>query len=424
MPGPIGGETPHARATWWEERLALPVSWKPAEGHEATVLVAHVISKPDVRGSRTASSPPRPDSLPPGPRRRRMDARATTASRASRPTSGARSTAVELRRRTSTGSTRRSGASAPRTRLKLGRGFIVTAGLRYDDHSQFGERLEPARQPLLALRRRPLEGARLGRHGLPRADGRRALLPVRRKPELEARAVDLVRDRRRALPAASGRVEASLFWNDFRDLIVYDFSRVPGLQRGARPHAGRRGRLAAGGHPAVLLDIGYTYLDPVDRDTGLPLIRRPHHRGYLAASVAGLGSHGLPAADGRRGPAGQRRPDRRARREARRTCGSTASLRYQLGPVAPVRAAPEPDRPPLRGGGGYPARQAPRRGGARESKRGSDAAHHEGLHENGRRRHDGPGFGPARAEGIAAHRGLRHGRRAQQRDRRGPRGRV
>ena len=49
VPGPVGNETPRARGGFREERIALPVFFQPAADHEATLLVAHVASKPSFR---------------------------------------------------------------------------------------------------------------------------------------------------------------------------------------------------------------------------------------------------------------------------------------------------------------------------------------------------------------------------------------
>ena len=70
---------------------------------------------------------------------------------------------------------RRSGAPACRTR----RPWVpspVTAGVRFDHHSVFGDAWSPRRHDRVALPRLALEGAGLGRRRVSRADGRRALL--------------------------------------------------------------------------------------------------------------------------------------------------------------------------------------------------------------------------------------------------------
>src|SRR5688572_13020172 len=46
LPGAVGAETPHDRFGFREERLQLPVAFRPAAGHAATFLAAYVASKP------------------------------------------------------------------------------------------------------------------------------------------------------------------------------------------------------------------------------------------------------------------------------------------------------------------------------------------------------------------------------------------
>ena len=45
VPGPVGGESPRARQEDREERLQLPIQFRPARGHDASVLFARVASE-------------------------------------------------------------------------------------------------------------------------------------------------------------------------------------------------------------------------------------------------------------------------------------------------------------------------------------------------------------------------------------------
>ncbi len=49
VPGPVGAETPFARGTFREDRVALPISFEPAKGHDASFVLAHVRSRPTFR---------------------------------------------------------------------------------------------------------------------------------------------------------------------------------------------------------------------------------------------------------------------------------------------------------------------------------------------------------------------------------------
>jgi vitamin B12 transporter len=85
--------------------------------------------------------------------------------------------------------------------------------------------------------------------------------------------------------ASGGRVEASAFWSDYRDLILYDFlasknenvgrARARGVEIAARMPVS----------PRLALDAGYTLVEAEDRTTGLDLPRRPRHTAYLAATL-------------------------------------------------------------------------------------------------------------------------------------------
>ena len=87
---------------------------------------------------------------------------------------------------------------------------------------------------------------------------------------------------------AQGRVEISLFWNDLRDLIVYDFAANKnenvGRARTRGIETAWHGRLAR----ELELEAGYTYLDATDQSTGLALLRRPRHRVFLAPSLRAI----------------------------------------------------------------------------------------------------------------------------------------
>jgi outer membrane cobalamin receptor len=82
---------------------------------------------------------------------------------------------------------------------------------------------------------------------------------------------------------AGGRVEVSAFWSDFRDLIVYDFGLGQDTNVGRARSRGIETAWREDLATAVSIDVGYTYLDAVDRDTGLALIRRPRHHAFLGA---------------------------------------------------------------------------------------------------------------------------------------------
>lgn len=79
--------------------------------------------------------------------------------------------------------------------------------------------------------------------------------------------------------------EASLFRSDVKDLIRYDFATFTNVNVGRARMTGAeavvRGALSA----STWARAAYTWLDAEDRDTGLPLLRRPTHR--ASASFGG-----------------------------------------------------------------------------------------------------------------------------------------
>lgn len=86
-------------------------------------------------------------------------------------------------------------------------------------------------------------------------------------------------------------VEASLFRNDVKDLIRYDFAYQRNVNVGRARMTGVEvsARAPLGG--SLQLRAAYTWLDTEDLDTGLPLLRRPAHR----ASVTLAGDLGRGA---------------------------------------------------------------------------------------------------------------------------------
>ena len=332
-PGPVGRETPHARSPWWEERLALPVFWKPAAGHAATFLVASVISKPGYDD---------PDSFfSATARAQSIQARAgdTWTSSDNRLTGFASFERGKVDSKTNFGvdldgqHTTIWGAGLEDT-WKAPGGLTVTAGVRYDRHSQFGGALSP-RGTLSWLSSDALWKVRTsGGTGFRAPSVGELYFPFAGNPDLKPeRSTSYELGVERYLPG--GRLEASLFWNDFRDLIVYDFARFQDFNVGRARTRGIETAWRQDLAPAVAVDLGYTYLDAQDLGLGLPLLRRPHHRAFLAASVravAGLTMSPRITFVGSR-------PDSDALTGKRVQSPSYVRLdffaRYDLGPIAP-----------------------------------------------------------------------------------------
>jgi vitamin B12 transporter len=287
VPGPVGRETPRARYGVRQERLSLPVSFSPAPGHEATLLFADVFSRPhfDDPGSFFSS---------------RTDARSLQGRASDAWTSGANRLTgfVSFERgRVNDGSNFGPSLEGQHTTiwgtgvedtLKLAGGFAVTAGVRYDDHSQFGSAWSP-RATVAWLSSDNVWKVRASGGSAFRAPTVGELYyPFSGNSDLKPeRSTSYELGVERYL--AGGRIEASLFWNDFRDLIVYDFSRSSNFNVGRARTRGVEIALRQDLARTLSVDAGYTYLDALDRGTGLALIRRPRHSAFFGASWQALG---------------------------------------------------------------------------------------------------------------------------------------
>jgi vitamin B12 transporter len=333
VPGPVGRESPHARYGTRQERLSLPISFSPAPGHEAAFLFSDVISRPHFDD---------PDSFFSS----RTDARSLQGRASDTWTSGANRLTGFVsyeRGRVNDGSNFGPSLEGQHTTIwgagfedtwKFAGGITATAGLRYDDHSQFGTAWSP-RATLAWQSSNALWKMRASGGSAFRAPTVGELYyPFSGNPDLKPeRSTSYEIGVERYLPG--GRIEASLFWNDFRDLIVYDFATSLNLNVGRARTRGVEVALRQDLARTLAVDAGYTYLDAQDRGTGLALIRRPRHRAFFGASWQALERLSLAP----RAIFVGSRPDSDALTGSR--VGSPSFLRldlfarYALGPVSP-----------------------------------------------------------------------------------------
>ena len=175
-------------------------------------------------------------------------------------------------------------------RLELaGDRLVVTAGVRRDDHSAYGASTNP--RVTLAFRPAPSLKLRAAAGTAFRSPTTGELYyPFSGNPQLEPER-SASYEAGGELSLAPGLVaEATGFFTDVRDLIQYDFAAQRNVNVGRARSRGvelvLRGDLTA----ALVARASYTYLDAEDRDTGLPLLRRPRHRAAvtLGASLRGL----------------------------------------------------------------------------------------------------------------------------------------
>ena len=282
IPGPVGGETPRARGGFREERIELPVWIRPASDHEATILVAHVTSKPTFRN---------PDD-PFGFTSSDTDAR-TWQARISDTWKTSRQTLTAFASwerwtvddRSSFGTSLNNDHSTLwgggiQSALHLGDSWIATVGVRYDHHSEFGNAWSPrgTLSWLLPGGRWKVRGS-VGRAFRAPSVGE-LRFPFSGNPDLRPeRSTSYEVGVERYL--GRGRLDVSLFWNDFRDLIVFEFATSKNQNVGRARTRGFEASWRQEVSAKLDVDAGYTYLEGEDRTTGKDLLRRPRHRAFV-----------------------------------------------------------------------------------------------------------------------------------------------
>ncbi|MDQ5856794.1 MAG: TonB-dependent receptor [Acidobacteriota bacterium] len=283
LPGAVGAETPHDRFGFREERLQLPVSFRPAAGHAANFLAAYVVSKPTSTSVAFGFDT-------------ETNARTLQLSASDRWTAGPHemTALVSLERWTvedvnTFGTALDDDSSlwgaAVQDLVTLGGGWTATAGVRYDRSSDFGEAWSPranvawrsgdARWKLRASGGAAFRAPTVGELFYPFSGN--AELEPERSTSWELGAERYFAD--------SGKLEVSLFWNELENLIVFDFAtsrnesvgraRIRGVEIGWRQEVSER----------LAVDAGYTWLDTEDRGTGDELLRRPRNRAFLSATA-------------------------------------------------------------------------------------------------------------------------------------------
>ncbi|HLN80185.1 MAG TPA: TonB-dependent receptor [Thermoanaerobaculia bacterium] len=283
-PGPVGRETPRARQESREERLQLPVSFRPLEGHDATLLFARVASErtysdPDAgfdsRSNPTTWQARLSDSFHVGRHeltgftsweRWQVDDRSNFG------------VALDDDRSTLWG-------AGFQDSVALGGGAVATAGLRYDHHSDFGDAWSPrgtiawtdptARWKLRVSGGSAFRAPSVGELFYP--FGGNPNLKPERVTSWEAGVERYFAD---------GRLEVSLFWNELRNLIVFDFASSLNENVGRARTRGVEVAWRQKISKAVEVDAGYTWLEAKDRSTGADLRRRPRHRAFLSAALS------------------------------------------------------------------------------------------------------------------------------------------
>jgi len=279
LPGPVGGETPANRYFPREDRVVLPASFHPASGHSAIVTLGWVRSRPSFESPSFRSH---------------TDAQTLEGRAADTYSAGAhRVTAFAEWQRWKVEDSSNFGVNLDGERatiwsvggedsIDLTGGWLATAGLRYDNHSRFGDVWSPRASVSWRTGRWKLRAS--GGTGFRAPSVGELFYPFSGNPDLQperSTSYDLGAE----YEVAGGRAAASVFWNDFRHLIVYDFATGLNFNVGRARSRGAELSWRQTITTAASLDAGYTYLATEDRDTGLPLIRRPRHSGFLGMTL-------------------------------------------------------------------------------------------------------------------------------------------
>jgi vitamin B12 transporter len=276
-PGPVGAPST-ARGFFHEERLALPGNFALSESNHLDVLVADVRSKPAFND-------------PEGGFSSQTDAETLQTRVADTARIGAHAlTAFASWERWKVTDVSNFGTNLDGQRTTIwGAGaqdtaslgpFTLMAGARFDRHSVFGDAWSP-RGTVSWLSPDALWKVRFSGGAAFRAPTVGELFyPFSGNPDLKPeRSVSWELGAERY--TGGGRAEVSLFWNDLKDLIIYDFALQKNVNVGrARTRGvetGWRQPLTA----TLSADATYTYLDAEDLITGTALARRPRHRGAV-----------------------------------------------------------------------------------------------------------------------------------------------
>ena len=168
-------------------------------------------------------------------------------------------------------------------RLTLADGKLdVTGGIRRDDNSAFGSAVSP--RLTVSWRVLPALKLRAAGGGAFRAPTTGELYyPFSGNPDLQPERSESLEGGADWTPSTSVGVELSVFRNSVRDLIQYDFASQKNLNVGRARMTGTELAFRFTIRPGLFARASWTWLDAVDLDTGLELLRRPKNR--ASASV-------------------------------------------------------------------------------------------------------------------------------------------
>jgi vitamin B12 transporter len=158
-----------------------------------------------------------------------------------------------------------------------GERLVLTAGVRWDDHSAFGSAVSP--RVTVAWRVTPSLKLRAAAGSAFRAPSTGELYyPFSGNPSLrpeKSNGYELGLEK-----TLTGGVVAEIsgFWNDLRDLVDFDAATFTNQNVGSARTRGVEVALRTPVGARSFVRASYTYLDAKDLDTGTFLLRRPRHR--------------------------------------------------------------------------------------------------------------------------------------------------
>ncbi|HTR03627.1 MAG TPA: TonB-dependent receptor [Thermoanaerobaculia bacterium] len=161
--------------------------------------------------------------------------------------------------------------------------FTVTAGLRFDHYSTYGDVWSP-RGTVSWLSADKLWKVRAsGGTGFRAPSLGELYYPFSGNPDLQPeKSVSAEMGAERYV--GNGKAEVSLFWNDLKDLIVYDFTTQRDVNIGHARTWGAELGWQQTLFPELAVNVTYMYLRTEDVETGDPLLRRPKNGATLGVS--------------------------------------------------------------------------------------------------------------------------------------------
>ena len=278
-PGPVGMENPEAFGIFREERIALPVNATLSPTNHLTGFVASVWSKPEYED-------------PLGGFASQTSARTLQAQVSDSATLGAHTlTMIAMWNRSTVSNTDTFGTNldgqsttiwgiGAQDVVALGP-FTVAGGIRYDGNSQFGSAVSPRGSISWLSPDQHWKLRAAGGSGFRAPTVGELYYPFFGNPDLKPERSVSWEAGGEAYVGPGGRVELTYFWNDLKDLIVYDFvtSRTENIGR-ARTQGVELAYRQQVLEP-LAVRATYTYLDAIDRSDGSRLLRRPRNSASL-----------------------------------------------------------------------------------------------------------------------------------------------